>query len=405
MSVEPSTLGRDARVIGVVGTAHLTSHFFHMALPALFPILKEAFGVPYIALGLLVSLFYAASGIGQTAAGFLVDRLGAPRVLLAGLALLGGAAVLAGFAPSYAALLPLAVLAGLGNSVFHPCDYSILTASVSRGRLGRGYGVHGISGNLGWALAPVFMVGIASALGWRAALVAAGCLGFVVALFVASQRGAFVDHRTAGGARIAPAGLARDARLLLTAPLLAAFAYFALAATSQIGLQTFMTPALIALYRTPLGTATAALTAFLVGSSAGIFTGGFLADRTARHDLMAGGGMLGSAVVMLAVASGALPGAGLGPLGLLAGFCMGVTSPARDLLVRAVTPTGASGKVFGFVYSGLDLGSSTTPLLFGWILDRGTPGLLFVAAAGLMLATIATVVPLRRAPEPAVARP
>ena len=405
MSVEPSTLGRDARVIGVVGTAHLTSHFFHMALPALFPILKEAFGVPYIALGLLVSLFYAASGIGQTAAGFLVDRLGAPRVLLAGLALLGGAAVLAGFAPSYAAFLPLAVLAGLGNSVFHPCDYSILNASVSRGRLGRGYGVHGISGNLGWALAPVFMVGIASALGWRAALVAAGCLGFAVALFVASQRGAFVDHRTAGGARIAPAGLARDARLLLTAPLLAAFAYFALAATSQIGLQTFMTPALIALYQTPLGTATAALTAFLVGSSAGIFAGGFLADRTARHDLVAGGGMLGAAVVMLTVASGALPGAGLGPLALLAGFCMGVTSPARDLLVRAVTPAGASGKVFGFVYSGLDLGSSTTPLLFGWILDRGAPGFVFVAAAGLMLATIATVVPLRRAPEPAVARP
>jgi len=392
------TLRRDARVIGLVSVAHMASHFFSLALPPLFPIFREEFGVPYVAFGLLITLFYATSAIGQATAGFLVDRAGALPVLLGGLTLEAGAVGLGAFATSYHALLPIAVLAGLGHSVFHPADYAILNASVGARRLGRGYAAHGICGNLGWALAPVFIVGLSGVFGWRIALLAASGAGFGVALLLASQRRAFRDHRESAGDRAARAGtsLARDARLLLTLPLLSAFAYFAFLATAQVGLQTFMVSALVALYHAPLGVATGVLTAFLLGSSAGILTGGVVADRTERHDAVAVGGMLACGAFTLVVAGAPAPLALVAPVMACAGFAMGFTAPSRDLLIRGVTPTGASGKVFGFVYSGLDLGSSTTPVVFGWLLDRGEPRAVFVVAAALMAATAATVVQLRR---------
>ena len=185
-------------------------------------------------------------------------------------------------------------------------------------------------------------------------------------------------------------------KLLMATPILVAFAYFALLATSLIGIQTFSVSAMVAIYEAPLGLATSALTAFLFGSAAGVLVGGFLADRTSRHDVVAGSGMLLGAIASLVIASAAPPLALLPVVMALAGFCLGATSPSRDMLVRAATPAGASGKVYGFVYSGLDLGSSLTPLLFGWLLDRGEARMVFVASAGFMLLTIATVVQVRR---------
>lgn len=398
MGVHVQTLGRDARVIGLVSVAHMTSHFFSLALPPLFPVLRAEFDVPYVALGLLVTIFYAVSAFGQASAGFLVDRVGALPVLFAGLALEATAIGLGALVTSYEALLPVAVLAGLGHSVFHPSDYAILNASVEQGRLGRGYAAHGICGNAGWAVAPVFVVALSELFGWRVALLAASGVGYGVLLLLASQRRIFRDHRASvdAGAARAGLGLVRDARLLLTLPLISAFAYFAFLATAQIGLQTFMVPALIALYEAPLGVATGALTAFLVGGSAGILAGGVVADRTARHDAVAVCGMLACGAFTLAVAAATPPLAMVVPVAGCAGFAMGFTAPSRDLLIRGVTPTGASGKVFGFVYSGLDLGSSTTPVVFGWLLDRGEPRAVFVVAALLAAATAATVLQLRR---------
>ena len=170
----PSSLRRDVHVIGLIAVAHFFSHFFQLTLPPLFPLLKTVFGVPYVALGLAMSVFYGASGIGQTLSGFLVDRIGAARVLLGGMALFASSVALAGLVPSYWMLLPVALLAGLGNSVFHPADYSILNASVDPRRIGRGYSVHSISGNLGWAVAPTVVVGLTASSGWRAALVTVG---------------------------------------------------------------------------------------------------------------------------------------------------------------------------------------------------------------------------------------
>jgi FSR family fosmidomycin resistance protein-like MFS transporter len=398
---DPSGLRRDVRVIGLIAVAHFFSHFFQLALPPLFPLLKAVFGVPYVALGFAMSVFYGASGVGQTISGFLVDRIGAHRVLLGGMGLFSAAIALAGLVPTYWLLLPVALLAGLGNSVFHPADYSILNASVDPRRIGRGYSVHSISGSLGWAVAPPVVVGLAAQWGWRAALVTVGTLGLAAVAVLATQLGVGPVRREtarAGG------GTGRDVRLLLTAPILSAFAYFAFIATALIGVQTFGVTALMRIYETPLTLATGALTAFLVGGAGGILAGGLLADRTRRHDVVAVGGLVVAAGFMMLLASGMLPPSVLPAVLGLAGFCHGATGPSRDMLVRAATPPGASGKVFGFVYSGLDLGACLTPLAFGWLLDHRDPRLLFGAVGILMLMTIGTVVQVRRRAEPAPAR-
>jgi MFS family permease len=392
--------------MGAIGVAHFTSHFFQLALPPLFPLLRDALGVSYLALGLMMSVLYGASGVGQAVAGFLVDRAGARAVLLAGMGVLAGAMALAGLSVSYGMMVAVVLVAGLGNSVFHPADYAILNASVTPRRLGRAYSVHGICGSLGYAAAPVVLVAVGGALGWRAALLMAGGLGLALTGLVAGQSGVMTDHRHAAG-RPAPgrSGLARDLRLLLVLPILLAFAYFSLHAMALIGLQTFAVTALVAGSGAPLGLATGALTAFLLGRAVGILAGGMLADRTSRHDLVAVTGMLLAALLTLLVASAAMPSDLLAPVLGAAGLCLGATNPSRDMLVRATAATGASGKVFGFVYSGLDLGSALTPLLFGWLLDRGEPRAVFVVAAGLMLVSIVTVLEVRRRAAPAPARP
>jgi len=390
---------RDYRILALVASAHLLSHFFQLALPPLFPVLREEFGISYVALGLLMSLFYAASGIGQTIAGFLVDHYGARRILASGLGLLAGAVASAGLAPSYAFLVPALVAAGLGNSVFHPADYSILNTRLDPRRLGRAYSVHSVCGNLGWVTAPPVVVGLSALYGWRAAVIVVGAVGIGVAVFIATRRHV-LDESVATARAAAPVTIAADVRVLLAAPILMAFAYFALLSASMSGMQTFSVTALVTIYDAPLAIATGALTAYLLGNAAGTLSGGFLADRTRRHDVVAAAGMVIAALLALVVASGAPPVPLLAVVMAAMGFCKGVTSPSRDMLVRSATPARASGKVFGFVYSGLDLGALAMPPVYGWLLDRGEPRAVFVVAASLMVITVVTVLQFRRRTVP-----
>src|SRR5260370_3134825 len=165
------TRAEDLRVIGLIGVAHAVSHFFQLVLPPLFPLLKDAFGVSYAELGLLATFFYAASGLSQTPAGFAVDRFGARAVLLSGIFLFASAILLIGLAPSYWVMVPLVVAPGIGNSVFHPADYSILTGGVRKDWLARAYGGHQLGGNLGWAVAPAAELTLSHFFGGRIALV------------------------------------------------------------------------------------------------------------------------------------------------------------------------------------------------------------------------------------------
>jgi len=403
MTAAATPLRIDVQVISLVGVGHGFSHFYHLAIPPLFPLLKDEFGVSYAALGSVMAVYFAVSGVLQTVAGFVVDRWGARPVLIGGLALSALGMGLAGLVPSFEWLYVCMVIAGLGNCVFHPADLALLNAKVAPRRLGYAFSAHSITGYLGWAVAPVFAVAVSGVWGWRGALLAAGAIGAVFAVFMAMQRILAGGTRTAPRAAGAPAGLRHDVRLLVSAPVMLCFAFFLLLSMALSGLQTFSTTALAELYTIELVLASSALTAFLLGSAAGVAFGGVLAARSDRHRTIAVAGMLGGAVATVALGTAALSNSFLVPVAALAGFAIGIVAPARDILVREVTPTHSRGKVYGFVYSGLDLGGLVAPLMLGWLLDRGAPQLVFMVAAGLMIVSIPTVVLLRQGTRPRAA--
>ncbi|MDH3700051.1 MAG: MFS transporter [Alphaproteobacteria bacterium] len=387
----------DGLIIGLVGFAHLLSHFYQVALGPLFPLLREEFNVSYTALGLIVSLFFGVSGACQAFVGILVDRYGAHRLLLFGITAMSTSVLLMGLAPAYWVLLPLAVTAAFGNCVFHPADISILSAKVSPQRIGRALGIHGFGGTCGYFLSPIIIYyGVASTAGWRAGLVTAGLIGWGAAILIYRHRAVLRMPKSGMEAGGALPGLAFYGRLLGNLPLMAAFCYFALIAAAGVAMQNFSVPALMELYGSPLAVATAGLTVYLAGNAAGVLAGGELADRLPRHALIASCGMACGAVLMICVAAFSLTMPAI--IGLLgtAGFFVGATGPSRDILIRAATPVGATGKVFGFVYSGLDLGSASGPLLFGWLMDGGQFRGVFVGIAAMYVIAILSVLQLRR---------
>ena len=388
------------RTISLVALAHGLSHFFQIATAVVFPLIKDDLDVSYVALGGTVALYYVVSGICQTAAGFAVDRFGARRVLFTGLVLSTAGALIAGFAHSYAMLVVAAIVGGLGNSVFHPCDFSILNARVHRDRLGYAFSGHGIAGYLGYALAPVYGISMAAAAGWRGALLGAAALGVGVIVVLAVWRDALhaepADQRNAGG----QGGMLADVKVLTSAPVLMCFGYFILVSVAFVAMQNFGVVSFMALYHTSAALASASLTSYLLGGAAGILAGGFVAVRTTRHDLVAVAGMGLSGALMFVIASAWFATPLLPLLCAAAGFSTGATGPSRDLIVRATTPPGATGKVYGFVYSGLDVGSMVTPLYFGWLLDGGRPAMVFYTVVVTAMLTIATVLNLpARRPE------
>lgn len=382
----------DAATTSLVGMAHYSSHVMQLALPPLFPILHSEFGVSFTQLGLIVTLFYVASGLGQAAAGILVDRYGAQRLLVIGVTVLALSVIAAGMVASYWMLLPLALIGGLGNSVFHPADLSILSHRVSERRLGRAYAVHGIAGSLGYATSPVLVTALAAYGNWRLALGIVGLAALVVALMLHLNR-PLLRYAQTLSARPAESGQRRFGYLKLVGSpvVLMAFAYFAMTAFAGSGIQTFSITALLSGYGVGLQVATLGLTGYLVGSAGGMVLGGFLADRTQHHHRVAMSGIAVAATLMLLMTGIAGHALAVVPVMLLAGIANGITAPSRDVLIRRAAAGAGMGSVFGFVYSGFDLGSSTAPLLFGALLDHHAPHAVFVAVACAFAFAVPTV--------------
>ena len=385
---------RDARVIGVIGIAHGVSHFLQLALPPLFPLLRAQFDVSWTLLGFVAGTFYVASGIVQFCAGFLVDRAGARPVLLGGMALLAFGTLAASLAPSPIWLFPCAAIMGAGNGVFHPSDFAVLNANVTPRRLGHAYSMHGVGGNLGFAIAPLVSYGLGAAFGFRVALLAMGSVGLIALGLLASQRRILVSHRVLDAHSHTLRG---SVGLFVQPAILLCLFYFIFQTTALIGLQTFLPAALNTAFGVPLVVATSIVTAYLLGSTAGIVGGGFLAVRAARHDRVAASGLLIGAALVTLVASNLVPRPLMVPVFVLAGMAVGATGPSRDLIVRNATPRGAAGRIYGFVYSGLDIGSMLGPVWFGAMLDHGLAREVLFVIGALLLVAIGTVVQVRRA--------
>ena len=385
----------DARVIGLVGLAHGTSHFYHLILAALFPWLKPAFGLSYAELGLLLTVFFVVSGVGQTLAGFVVDRVGARRVLFFGMAMLGVSALVLSVAGSYAALMFGALLAGVGNSIFHPADYTLLNQRVSRARIAHGFSVHGISGNIGWAAAPLFMTTVAALSSWRMALAYAAVLPFAVLGILVLNRAYLRPEpkpaATAMTAAVAGAGGGALAFLRLRAVWMC-FAFFMLTAIALGGIQAFAAIGLEQLYGISRELATGSYTAYMLASALGMLLGGFVGAGRQDHDRTVAIAFALAAALALLLAAAVVPGALALPLMALIGFFSGVAGPSRDLMIRAAAPQNATGRVYGVVYSGLDAGLSIGPALFGLVMDAGHPGWLFAGIALFQALAIVTAV-------------
>jgi MFS family permease len=393
---QDSTLRADARVIALVGLAHGTSHFYHLILAALFPWLKPAFGLSYAELGLLLTAFFVVSGIGQALAGFVVDKVGARSVLFFGMAMLGISALVLSVAGSYAALMAGALLAGVGNSIFHPADYTLLNQRVSRARLAHGFSVHGISGNIGWAAAPLFMTTVAAFSSWRMALASAAILPCAVLAILVLNRAHLRPEPKAASAPAAAGGEGTLSFLRLRAVWMC-FAFFFLTAVSLGGIQAFSSIGLMQLYGISRELATGSYTAYMLASAGGMLLGGFVGVRATGagrqdHDRTVAIAFAVAAALALLLGLAVVPGWLALPLMALVGFFSGIAGPSRDLMIRAAAPKNATGRVYGVVYSGLDSGLSVGPALFGLVMDAGHPGWLFAGIALFQALAIVTAV-------------
>lgn len=400
----PSTeLRQDARTIGLIGLAHGSSHFFHLLLPPLFPWLIAEFGYSYSELGVMVSLFFIVSGTGQMLSGFLVDKVGARPILFAALSSFVLAGVVASTAQNYAMLLLASLFAGLGNAPFHPVDFTILNKRVSPKRIGHAFSAHGLSGNLGWAAAPVFMAGITTATGsWRlACLCGAGLAAVVLTIMVLNRR--WLDDRdpAAIGNQTKPAVAAaastakpEHAMAFLKLPSVwLCFSFFFWSTCAMSAIQNFASPSLRAVYGLPLNVTALIVTGYMLCGAAGMLVGGFLVGRVQRLEKVISICMLGSAVLLALVGTGWLPGMGAVVVASLAGLGTGLAGPSRDMLIKRAAPEGATGRVYGTVYSGLDLGFCVAAPVFGWMLDHQMYlGIFYGSATALALSVASAVV-------------
>lgn len=383
---------QDAATIGLIGLAHGTSHFHHLLLPPLFPVFIRDFGLNYSELGLLVSIFFVISGVGQALAGFVVDRIGARPVLFAALSCFVAAALAAAAARGYSGLMLAAALAGLGNASFHPVDFTILNKRIAPARLGHAFSIHGISGNLGWAAAPVFLIGIQHATGsWRVAYLCVALVGLAVITLLALNREAIDDHHQAASHGSGDAPHEEHPLAFMKLPsvwLCFSFFFWSTAALSAI--QSFASPALSTLYGLPISATAFVVTGYMLCGAAGMVLGGFLVARVARLERTIAAAMMLAAVLLLLASSGMVPPYMAAIAVSLAGFGTGLAGPSRDMLIKQAAPPGATGRVYGMVYSGLDVGFALAAPVFGAFIDHGQPAAVFQGAALTLVLGVAS---------------
>jgi MFS family permease len=404
LTAPANAVRQDATVIGLVGLAHCISHFSQLLLAPLFPWLKDEFAVSYAELGLLMTIFFVVSCAVQALSGFVVDRFGPRPILFGGLALLGIAAF--GFASShsYLSLAFFSVVAGTGNGVFHPVDYTLLNRKVHQSRLGHAFSVHGITGSLGWALAPAMLVPLTLAFNWRVALTCAGALAFaVLAVLWLNRRHLALDMAPIRHAEAHPTAQEGKFAFLAIPAVWMCFAFFFFYAMALSGVQAFAPEAARLLHEVPTHAAAICLTVYMVCSAGGMVVGGFLASDPARCERIVGAGFGAAAGIALIVGFADVPATAVPLLFGAMGFGAGIAGPSRDLLVKRSSPDNATGRVYGVVYSGLDIGQAVAPLIFGTLMDAHRPALVWLGIAVVQGVLIASAFNVRRVRRTALA--
>ena len=377
-----TTVKHDTRVLSLIGSGHFLSHFYQVSLPPLLLVWRDEFGASYTALGIVITLFALSTGITQIPIGILVDRIGARSVLVVGLILEGCAVAAMGFAPSLEMIYVLAVVAGIGNSVFHPADYAILNSSINAERMGKAFSLHTFAGHLGGALAPATIIFLVALYDWRSAVMITGVIGVVCALIIYSQGGILQDEKLNSETEANSSDTEADKKvstvaLMMSPRMILLFMFFMLASLTTNGVSSFSVVANVNIHEISLVAAGTALTAYLFASTSGILIGGVIADKAKEHHIIALISFLGSAVIFALFSLFKLPEIMVIGLFAAVGLLQGILRPARDMMVRAAVPKGATGRIFGYVSTGIALGSGLAPVAFGWILDQDATILIF----------------------------
>ncbi len=394
---------QDANILGLVSTGHFCSHFYLMCLPPLFYFLNQDLGITYTELGLMVSLRTLSTGIAQVPAGILVDKYGAKLVLTVGLALMVFGYAAFAFASAWWLLVACVVIGGIGDSVFHPADYAILNSSVSNERIARAFSIHTFSGHLGFSVAPAVIPFLASLWNWRVALLIAALFGFLIIVVLITQWNALKDDAIPGKKKKGQAEsestwqpttwLESKFGIIASGPVLALFGFFAISTLAGNGISSFGISAMMAIHHTPEALSGVPITAYMLTSAFAVLLGGVVSDKLKwKPDLFAAVGFLFAALTILAIGLMPLPYVVLIVLFGLSGFCLGVIRPARDLMVRDLAPKGQSGKVFGFVFSGQNVGGALAPVMYGLVLDHFAPQWVFYISAICLGLGILTVI-------------
>ena len=383
----------ESRLIAGVCAAHMMSHYYMLMLAPLLMFIRGDFGVTYTQLALALTVFNVVSALLQTPVGFVVDRFGARMVLLIGLTLSSIAYAVAGIVDSYWVFIAMYGVAGLGNTVYHPSDYSLLSHHAPPHRLSQVFSYHTFAGMVGSAIAPVTLLYMQSVFGWRGAYIGASIFGLIVlvALIAQPEPADDIVHPGKGAAKPHSGGKDAGWRLLMSAPILLNLAFFILTSIMGSGLNTYLVVALGALHGIPPAIANVALTSLLAMNAVGVLGGGVLASRTHHHAIVAASGLTIGGIVTALVGFFNFPAAILIALMGISGFCVGATYPSRDMLVRAVTPPGAYGRVFGFVSTGFNIGASISPIVYGMLMDNGEPRAVFLLSAAVSLLCVSTV--------------
>jgi MFS family permease len=400
----PASAGwaHEAKVTALINVAHFTSHVHVMLLPPILGLVKESFGVSYVEIGAALTTFNIVSAALQTPVGFVVDRVG-PRVMLTGGLLLAAASLIAAATcPGYGLFIAAYAFLGLANTVYHPADYSMLAAAIDSKRIGKAFSIHNFSGFLGFGVAPTLMVGAANLWGWHGAFFVAAGLAVVSALLLMAFGSVLPnDRRPVKAARHSAQGAKIGLDLLLSGPVLRNLLFFLCIGMANGGIQTFSVVAMGDLHNTPASVANVGLTGFLLMSAVGVLVGGIVADRTASHERVAVFGFAFTSAMAVLMGWVDMSAAILILVMSIGGLLNGLVQPSRDMMVRAVTPAGSFGKVFGFVSTGINLGGVISPLLYGWLMDRGQPRMIFAIVVVFIFLGMATAITRRKPQGPA----
>ena len=389
MSVVIDFPRREVQAVSLIGFAHMLSHLYPLALPPLLSPITAALQLTTLEWGTAIAVFAVTTGILQTPMGLLVERIGGRRVLIVGLLVFSSAFFCIGWlATGYWELLLFMVVAGIGNSVFHPADYSLLSSSVGEERIGRAFSIHTFVGQSGFLIGPILSAILEPQIGWRATMMAIGSLGLSVTIVLL----VFGHLITEGNLVKKKPSVTESLHNLLTSrPVLLFFVFYVASAMSNFGINQFSIAAFEQMYGISPSTAVIALTAYQAGTLLLILPGGLLADRTDRYDAVLVTGYGVAAIAVFLAGTEWLPyWLAVGFLALC-GAVRGAVNATRNVAVRNISKEVEVGTVFGFVSTGALVGQACGGPLYGWLFDIYPPQVVFFASAAFSVLVLGTV--------------